>query len=241
MSRYYKLSTLDGTISDALVDPVYVTWNDKMEAAEVCESEAICVMGVMSSDATTIWQLNGKELFPTYLDLVTVVCEEIDKSEYDVLIETLRPDDTVPDQPVQLNIQQLKNAVISEMSRWCSEIIINGIDVLLSDGNIYHFSLTIEDQLNLITISSMIAEGQTVVPYHADGEPCVFFSAEDMLKVIETATEFKTLHTTYFNSLKTYINALETVEEIKSVYYGAEIPEEYQSPVWKEIGTNEDT
>ena len=124
------------------------------------------------------------------------------------------------------------------MSRSCFEVITNGIDVELSDGNTYHFSLTVEDQLNLITISSMISEGQSTLPYHADGEQCVFFSADDMLKVIETATNFKTYHTTYFNSLKTYILALETIDEIKSVYYGVDIPEEYQSPVWKEIGGN---
>lgn len=247
MSKYYKVSTQDGAVIDALENPVFVTWDNSLEIVEVCEETAINIMGVISSSSTTIWQISEKEQFPSWLNLLSVTCKEIDKLEYDAIIEDLKPDeydihdDAAQDQPTQERIQRLKTNKTNEMRRICSDVIMNGIDVQLSDGNTHHFSLTVEDQLNLITISSMISEGQTVLPYHADGEPCVYFTAEEMLNVIETATEFKTFHTTYFNSLKTYISALETVNGIESIYYGINIPEEYQSPVWKEINANEDT
>lgn len=238
MAKYIKILSTSGTVIDAIENPTYITWNASAEAIEVCESTTTNIMGVISSNATIIWQIDGKELFPEWLGLLSVICEDIEKQEYDMLVERLRPDEDVPEEPDDTHIQKLRRSKVNEMSRSCFEVITNGIDVELSDGNIYHFSLTVEDQLNLITISSMISEGQNTLPYHADGEQCVFFSADDMLKVIETATNFKTYHTTYFNSLKTYILALETIDEIKSVYYGVDIPEEYQSPVWKEIGGN---
>lgn len=245
MAKYIKILSSSGVAIDAIENPTYVTWNASLETIEVCDDTAINIMGVISSSSTILWHISGKELFPPSLDLVSVTYKEIDKQEYDVLMAELKPDkedvpeDITPEHPEEVRIQELKDSKISEMSRRCFDVITNGVDVELSDGAIYHFSLTIEDQLNLITISSMISEGQTLLPYHADGEQCVFFSAEDMLMVIETATSFKTYHTTYFNSLKTYITALENIEEIESLYYGIGIPEEYQSPVWKEIGGNE--
>ena len=244
MTKYIKVLSTSGAVIDAIENPTYITWNASLETIDVCEDTAVNIMGVISSSTTIIWQISGKELFPEWLGLLSVTCEEINKQEYDMLVEELKPDDDIPEDitpepPDGNRIQEYKSKKITEMSRWCSDVITNGVDVELSDGNTYHFSLTVEDQLNLITISSMIAEGQTLLPYHADGEQCVFFSAEDMLKVIEIATKFKTYHTTYFNSLKTYISALDDIEQIKSLYYGVEIPEEYQSPVWKEIGSDE--
>lgn len=244
MAKYIKILSTSGAVIDAIENPTYVTWNAADETIEACESSAINVMGVISSSTTMIWQIDGQELFPEWLGLLPVICEDINKQEYDALVEQLKPNDDAPEDIVpepseEERLQERKDKKINQMSRRCSEVITEGVDVELSDGNTYHFSLTVEDQLNLITISAMIAEGQTVLPYHADGEQCVFFSAEDMLKVIDAATNFKTYHTTYFNSLKTYILALETIEEVDSLYYGVDIPEEYQSPVWREIGGNE--
>jgi predicted DNA-binding ArsR family transcriptional regulator len=45
----------------------------------------------------------------------------------------------------------------------------------------------------------------------------------------------KTYHTTYYNSLKNYINSLQTIEEIAAITYGIEIPDEYKSEVLKVI------
>ena len=100
------------------------------------------------------------------------------------------------------------------MSLNCNKTITNGFDITLSDGNSYHFSLTTQDQLNLITLATMVESGETQIPYHADGEPCKFYSATDISAIIAKATEFKTYHISYYNSLKTYINSMETIDEI---------------------------
>ncbi|MDR1547877.1 MAG: hypothetical protein LBT06_04720 [Hungatella sp.] len=40
-------------------------------------------------------------------------------------------------------------------------------------------------------------------------------------------------YVTYGNSLKTWIDSVETMEELREIFYGADIPLEYQSEVLK--------
>ncbi len=124
-----------------------------------------------------------------------------------------------------------RQAKIAEMSSECEKIITNGLDVELSDGETYHFSLTTQDQLNLVTLSGMISAGETNIPYHADGELCRLYSVEDATRIIEAATAFKTYNVTYFNSLKSYIAALTDVSVIANIEFGTTIPVEYQSDI----------
>lgn len=74
--------------------------------------------------------------------------------------------------------------------------------------------------------------------YHADGELCKFYSAEDINIIITTATQFKTYQISYFNALKAYIESLDDMNEISAITYGIDIPAEYQSDVLKVLLTN---
>jgi len=53
--------------------------------------------------------------------------------------------------------------------------------------------------------------------------------------IIQAATELKVYNTTYYNALKTYINSLETIEEISAITYGTPIPDEYKTDVLKTL------
>jgi hypothetical protein len=81
----------------------------------------------------------------------------------------------------------------------------------------------------------VMAQTETLIPYHADGEECDFYTVEEINEIIDTANAFKIYHTTYYNALKGYINSLETIEDIAAVTYGMEIPEEYQTNVLKAL------
>ena len=241
MDRYIKVLSSNGAIIDAIINPVFAGWDSIESEIVFYEEDSSSVMGLISSNGTMIWQIHERAPFPEYLELITVSYEEISKEEYEVLKDTLSPDenksgDDAPIDPVE-NIENVKRARINALSQQCETTIFNGIDVTLSDGITHHFSLSIEDQLNLITLSSMISSGYETIPYHADGAPCVFYSAEDMSLIIDTATDFKTFHTTYFNSLKTYVEAVDTVAELDTIYYGAAIPTQYQSDVLKKLLT----
>ena len=68
---------------------------------------------------------------------------------------------------------------------------------------------------------------------HSGVSTCVFYSTDDMQKITDAAYEHRTFHTTYCNSLKIWVEATETAEELQEIYYGADVPETYQSDVLK--------
>ena len=182
-------------------------------------------------------------------ELVQVI--EITKEQYDALVEAIQTnteiiepsveDDeeeeiiqpVIPDTP-DVTIEFVRSSKINEMSRACNQIIEAGFDIELY-GETHHFSLTTQDQLNLISLQGMLGQGMLQVPYHADGEICRFYSVAEMDAIITAATGFKIYHTTYYNALKNYINSLDNIQDITAITYGIELPEEYQSDVLKTL------
>lgn len=180
--------------------------------------------------------------------LATVV--RITEEEYKILYDAMQsnipivePEPIVPETPeepeetiVPINetVEFVRSSKLTEMSRACNQIIEAGFDLELS-GESHHFSLTTQDQLNLISLQGMLGQGALQVPYHADGETCRFYSAEEMDAIISAATGFKIYHTTYYNALKNYINSLDNIQDIAAITYGVELPEEYQSDVLKTL------
>lgn len=179
------------------------------------------------------------------LPFTTVQAIEITEEEYIIYTQAIDNNETIEDDtaidPIPIepyidpndiaSLEFIRSSKIQEMSYECHKTIEAGFDLELQ-GAMHHFSLTTQDQLNLMSLSTL-AQTQSLIPYHADGEECVFYSAEDINKIIETATNLKIYQTTYYNSLKTYINALETIEEIAAIEYGIPIPEEYKSDALK--------
>ena len=186
---------------------------------------------------------------PTKADIefIEVHIMNIQKDEYDTLYQAFKTNEELviedntqreePYQPIIINpdeeitIDFIRSSKIAEMSYICRTTIESGIDLEIR-GEIKHFSLTTQDQLNLMSAQTM-AQTQTLIPYHADGEETDFYTKEETNQLAEAAAAFKMQHTTYYNSLKTYINALETIEEIAAITYGIEIPDEYKSDVLK--------
>ena len=174
---------------------------------------------------------------------------EISESEYnnlhsviesgeEIQIEEAYPQEKEEETPIidentEITVEFVKTRKINEMSMVCSNMITNGFDVVLSDGKSHHFSLTTQDQLNLMSLNAMIASGESNIPYHADGELCKFYSPEDIISISTEATNYKTYHVSYFNSLKAYIESMNNIEDISAITYGTLIPEEYVSDVLK--------
>lgn len=209
-------------------DAEYIIYNEKLYRAD--------------------WMLPINPLSTKY-DYTDAQVLAIDEEEYNTLYEAIEKgeeieppteqEETEENQSTDPNdmttLEFIKNSKLNEISSICNKVIMGGFDVVLSDGETYHFSLTTQDQLNLTTLSAMVQSGETAIPYHADGELCKFYSAEDIMTIISSATEFKTYQVTYHNALKLYTQSLNTIDEIKNVVYGMEIPKEYQSDVLKVI------
>ena len=54
-----------------------------------------------------------------------------------------------------------------------------------------------------------------------------------MQSIIAAAMWHVSYHTTYCNALNMWIAACRDVEDVQAVFYGADVPEEYQSEVLK--------
>lgn len=142
------------------------------------------------------------------------------------------PPELVPEpEPYVPTLEEVKAAKKAEISSICEHVIYAGFDVTLSDGGSYHFSLTEKDQLNLFGKQAQLAAGVEQVEYHADGQPCRYYSAADMRDIIEAAMWYVSYHTTYCNALNMWIAGCGTAEEIQEISYGADVPEEYRSEV----------
>lgn len=189
----------------------------------------------------------------TKISFTSIQIKEITVEEYNIYIDAISNnqiqyeenpifpetnDIIIPEEPdvdETVSIDFVKTSKINEMSRTCNQVIESGFDLALSDGNTHHFSLTTQDQINLISLGSMAANGMESIPYHADGEICRFYTAEEITTILAQATAFKIYHTTYYNALKNYINSLDSIEDIAAITYGIELPEEYQSEVLKSL------
>ena len=128
----------------------------------------------------------------------------------------------------------------TELSAECEKTIIAGVDV--GDA---HYSLTIEDQANILAWMAVAQTGKAV-PYHSDGNPCIIYSAEDFLKVANAAVAFKTAQTTYCNLLMRQVEAMTDVDEVKAVKYGitqleGEYAEQYQIIMASLVGDGSET
>ena len=142
-------------------------------------------------------------------------------------------DDMIPPEPYEPTLEELQAAKKREISQACETAIYSGVDVTLTDRSTEHFSLTEHDQLNLFGKQVQLAAGTTELEYHADGQPCRYYSAEDMQIITSTAMAYVSYHTTYCNAVNMWIAGCETADEIQQIYYGADVPEQYQSDVLK--------
>lgn len=208
----------------------------------VCDESEAQYMQCNGAIYRATWMLpvdsNAKE-FPV------IQITEIPQEEYEALYNAIRSNKQIEieqEEPEQdatnendgtdITIDYVKEAKVKEMKTECNKMITNGFDVELSDNQSHHFSLTVQDQLNLITSSQMVADGAETIPYHADGELCKYYTSEDMEKIIAKANAFKTYHVACFNSLKTYIGSLRSMAKIAAITYGSSIPSKYQSEVY---------
>lgn len=113
----------------------------------------------------------------------------------------------------------------------CTEAIFAGITVTLTDGTVESYSLTEYDQLNLFGKQAQIDKGVEQLEYHANGQPCRYYSTEDMELIITAAMAHVSYHTTYCNALNLWIAGCESKDEVREIFYGADVPEQYRSEV----------
>ena len=240
--KYYKIMTFENKMIGAVSSTNFVRYSTLGHSYLRCnekKGEYVVYDGITYRAA---WMAPCKT-DRAYIEAQVI---EISESEYQIYMDAIEKDeellveeDDIPplpeptDEIEEESIAFVRMHKIAEMSATCRKTIEAGVDVELRGEN-HHFSLDTQDQLNLMSLGVM-AQTQSMIPYHADGETCIFFTAEEISQIVSAATAHKVYHTTYYNALKNYINALETIEDIAAITYGTPIPDEYKSEVLRVI------
>lgn len=254
---FYKI-THNQDIIDVNTDESisYVRYDRYHQSLKICGSDSSDIIGIVSSDNSAIYHLVGYPEIPNVIlgEFADVQMFEISEEDYIVFKKALEeekeiidPDPYIPPEPeptpeerereeeYRRSLQFVKDKKIEYMSYLCHQTIENGISITLSDGLEHRFALTENDQTNLMERQAQLIAGALQVSYHADGELCIYYSAEDMMAIIQASIFHKDYQTTYFNSLKHYINSMTDKNEVSAVEYGIEIPEQYQSQPLKDL------
>lgn len=119
------------------------------------------------------------------------------------------------------SLEYIRAEKLLEISASCSAAIYAGVSVGRS-----HYSLTEHDQMELTAQYTLVKEGAQAVHYHADGELCRMYPADEFTALARVATAHVFYHRTYCNHLLAWIRRVETAEELATITYGAALPED---------------
>ena len=217
-----------GQIVDVVRNPNFVKFLPTGHTAFTDKSSA---HGILGSDNKTVFSFNN----PSVND-ATVEIYEISEQEFNRLNSLLNSSK----KPVNIDesVVNARETKILELSTVCKNRIVDGFSILLSDKKRYYFRLTVEDQLNLISIENQLNSGVKTFIYHATEQPCRCFSRIDMIKIINMSKRYISYHTTYFNVAKQYINSLNDIDKINMFTYGNDVSSIAEDDVIKQILKN---
>lgn len=163
-----------------------------------------------------------KYIYRTYEDneLVIELCNN------DIKYVTPEPVEIPELEPYVPTYQEVLNSKINELSSNCKQVIESGLDI---DG--LHYSYTAEDQINLNDIVSTVKLTGLPLGYHADGQNCTEYTAEELINIYIQLAMNKYCQQTYFNQSREYLKSLEESDYNKAIVesytYGTSLTGEY--------------
>ena len=224
----------------------YYVQNGKIVVSKYCVEYAYTTDNLSSKSTTNVKQFvkNNDELTALLSELnskgIEYTATELDVADIQKFDGVFVGSDDEARRLIEPTLDEVKTDKIKEISQACEQTIFNGVDVALSSGETKHFSLKIEDQMNLNGLVSQVSLGnikaEDGVPYHADGEICTMFSIADFTLVANMASAFKVQQTTYCNHLMSYVKSLADIKEVQGVTYGQQLTGEFLESYNKIMG-----
>lgn len=137
---------------------------------------------------------------------------------------------------LESKIDQIRSMKIANMSAICNQLITHGVDF-----NNEHYSLTSDDQINLMKLESIATlSPSTQIFYHPDGGLCRAYSTEEILQLANLATMWIVYHTTYFNFTKAQLSQETDAEKIINFQYGDTLNDAFNTQI-QQIASGIDT
>ncbi len=224
----YKIIVNDKVV-DVVRNPRFVRF---LPSGHIALTDASSARGVIGSDRT-VYSFTP---VPSKNYTIAVLEKLYSETEFSRLQGLLNSDyEVCADESA---LAKAKRDIINRLSGICKNKITSGFSIVLSDGELYNFKLTTEDQLNLMSIENQLNAGAETFIYHATNQPCRSYSREDMTKIINTFKRYTLYHTTYFNIAKQYVNSLTSLEKINRFTYGTDVSEVVDDIIIKQILKN---
>lgn len=129
-----------------------------------------------------------------------------------IYVPPVIPDPEPEPEPYVPTYEEVLNSKIGELSSICQYTIESGLDI---DG--LHYSYTEKDQINLNDIVSTVKLTGLPLGYHADGQNCTEYSAEELINIYVQLAMNKYCQQTYFNQSREYLKSLEESDENKEI------------------------
>lgn len=148
------------------------------------------------------------------------------------------PPEPIPEpEPYVPTLEEVQEAKVAEMEAIKQAVTDAGIDVMLEDGTVEHFTLTSDDMIYLLGLRSDVEDGKEELPWSTSDvfEHCKNYSNVNMKKIMSAAKDFAAWNKTYLKDLSIYIRSLDSREDVEAVTYGMEIPEKYRSEPLKKM------
>lgn len=139
-------------------------------------------------------------IYRTYEDNTMLIELSCDGSVY---VPPVLPDPEL-EQPYIPTYEEVLNIKINELSYVCQYTIESGLDI---EG--LHYSYTEKDQINLNDIVSTVKLTGLPLGYHADGQNCTEYSAEELINIYVQLAMNKYCQQTYFNQSREYLKSLD--------------------------------
>lgn len=148
-------------------------------------------------------------IYRTYEDNTMLIELSNDGSVY---VPPVIPDPVPDPEPYIPTYKEILNNKISELSHMCQCTIEAGLTI-----NDLHYSYTEKDQINLGDIVNTVKITGLPLGYHADGQNCTEYSAEDLINIYIQLAMNKYCQQTYFNQSREYLKSLEESDSNKEI------------------------
>lgn len=145
------------------------------------------------SDEMHYFLINSQEKFTVNVKLISDDVECLDEEKY-FLFEA----------PKSINIEIVKENLVSSIKNKCQEFITSGLNIELSSGESKLFTFKIEDQINLKNMYEMYSEKDAVL-YHASNESFEEYTYLDIKYIYIALLNNKTYNLIYCQVLCKWI------------------------------------
>ena len=190
-----------------------------LSSDRVAITDKSSAQGIAGSDKKSIYSFTPV----AHKTAGVVTVEEISAEEFNRLRDLLSSGQEVSADETAL--AEAKRIMINRLSNICKNKITEGFSIKLSDGELYNFKLTTEDQLNLMMLEHQLNTGAKTFVYHATNEPCKIFTKEDMLLILQAFRQYVLYHTT-------------DIEKVNLFTYGTDVSNTVEDRVLKQILKN---